>query len=209
MSDERWEDRELDRLLRSLDHAPPPVTAEDVIARARRGRRGPVRAAAAVAATIALAGVAYALPGSPVPAWVDAALRAVGTQDPGETEGAAPTDNPGDPAAGLIFAAGEIRSITVAPAPGGSGTLRILLTDEAELVVRLADGSARFGSEPDGLSVELTSPGTLELRIPRSAPAVSVIAAGRPVFVKRGRELSTVMAPDSAGRYVLALDGGP
>lgn len=200
------EDLELSQLLRSLDHDRPAITAQDVIARARRPRGVPVRLVAGVAAAIALAGVAYALPGSPVRSWVDAALRAteesdaVGSEETGER-------NVTEVRAGIVLDPAEALSVSIVP--GSSGRLRIIIIEEGELVAQMISGEARFTSDPGTLSIELRAPDILELRIPRSAPSVSVIAAGRPVFTKRGRDISAVMEPDSAGRYILDLDGGP
>src|SRR3954464_15498493 len=61
--DERWV---LDRL-RLLDHAPPPVSLERIIASGSSRVPGRRRWAAGVVLLLGAAGVAYATPGSPLP----------------------------------------------------------------------------------------------------------------------------------------------
>ncbi|MGH7477911.1 MAG: hypothetical protein ACRELD_16745, partial [Longimicrobiales bacterium] len=75
MTEDEREEAGIEALLRTLDHEPPRIMAEDVIARARRARTDWGRIAAALVVALGLAGMAYALPGSPVRGWVDAVLN--------------------------------------------------------------------------------------------------------------------------------------
>lgn len=207
MADDPWDDTELDGLLGSLDHEVPTITAEDVITRARRSRLGPARIALGVALAIGLAGVAYALPGSPVRSWVDSVLDRIG-----ENGGIGSVDHPpprssGERGAGIVFDPAE--PLSVETASGSSGYLRIAITEEEQLVAQMVSGQARFTSDPEGLRVDLLAPDTFELRVPRSASSVVVTAGGRRVFIKQGADISTSMEADSEGRYGMRVSDGP
>jgi hypothetical protein len=202
MNQDEREDLELDGLLRSLDHELPTITADDVMARARRSRLAPLRLAAGIVVAVAVAGVAYALPGSPIRDWVDAAFDRTGQT--GDERRPRPA---GDSGAGLVLDPADTLSVTIAP--GSSGHIRIVTTEDAELIARMVSGEARFTSDPYGLGVDMRTPDTLELRVPRAARSVTVIAGERPVFTIHDGEVSSALEPDSSGHYLLELGASP
>jgi hypothetical protein len=69
-----------------------------------------------------------------------------------------------------------------------------------------AGATARFTAELDALLIEPgIDPGDFEIGIPRAAPWVELLIAGRRVFLKDGLQIVTDTRPDSSGRYVLSL----
>lgn len=216
MSDDERVDREIDDLLRTLDHDPPRVTPQDVMRRARRPRAAAVRIAAGVVAVLALAGVAYALPGSPVRSWV----RSLGERplhnpvgEPSRAPAGTPDGDPGRASgealggAGLVFDPAE--PLTIRIAAGSSGHVRVSPTTRPRLVVRMVTGGGRFTSDPSELAVRLTAPDTLELLVPRSARSIAITFQGTRLFTQRGEDRSSVSTPDSAGRFRFDLPSGP
>lgn len=191
--DDRRLDEELHTLLRQVDHPPPAVRVEDVIARAERRGSPWIRTAAALALAFATAGVAWALPGSPVPGWV----RGLG---------GGPADEP-PPAPAVSPAPEEGPGLMLSPAgplvvvldPGTTrGRVRIALTDGPRIVVRAPPGTRRFTSEPDRLVVEgLGENGTLSLSVPRDTRRIQVVVEGATVFLKNGNRITTsILAPE-------------
>lgn len=196
-------DTELEALLRTLDHAPPSVTADHVIARAGR-TRSRVRWAAGIAVGLGVAGAAYALPGSPLPAWVDAAAEWVGLAG-SPRQGVRATRPDGEDAgpAGIAFDAGE--SVVVVFRSPSEGYLRVVPATDSLVVIEAPAGAARFTSEPGRLLIDPLSPDTFELRLPASTARVEVLADGRRVFLKEGQRVSAGTAPGPDGSYLLPL----
>lgn len=206
MPEDEQEERRIHDLLRSLDHRPREITADEVMRRARRPRMSALRVAAGIAAAIGLAGVAYAMPESPVRDWVHALLGPV-EPPPGETRIEPSTHGPtGASGAGAMFDPSEPLTVRVEPTDGAH--LRIELIDGPEIVARLLSGEGGFTSAPNELRVRLAAADTLELLIPRTAASVEVVARDRSLFLKRGAVLRTGTEADSAGRYRIDLDDG-
>ena len=205
MPEDEREERGIHDLLRSLDHPPPGITADDVIRRARRSRAPARRLAAGLAAAIGLAGVAYAVPGSPVRDWVRAVI-------PGDTPAGRFADDPSTPApvggsgAGMVF--DPVDSLVVRFPSSSGGHLRIELTEGTEIVARMRAGEGRFTSRPNELVVRLSATDTLELLVPRTAASVEVRVGDRSLFRNSGGVLRTPMDSDGEGRYGVDLDGG-
>jgi anti-sigma factor RsiW len=191
-------------LLRALDHPPPQVDVEGVAARARVRTQdwgGALRRAAMVLAVIGIVGAAYALPGSPLRAWVKAA---VGWIEQNEREGGADSRRPAPRAEQP-----ETRASGIALAPGPSLVIEftlvpnecranVRLTEGAQLVVRDRSGSATFSSESDRLLVEARgSASAFEIEIPRDAPRVEIRAQGSRIFLKEGAWISTQAAANA------------
>ncbi len=207
------------RLLQELDHEPPLVAAGDVMARARsatisasapRGARSQWRRrAAGLLVALGIAGAAYALPGSPVPGWVDAVVERIGSLTRPSIP-IAPEVTPG-PAVAPPASGG----IAVAPGPNlsiefvqtqSAGAIEVLLTAGDDVLVRTAQGAATFTSEVDRLVVDNTGSGaSFEIQIPRAAPRVEIRVAGRQVFLKEGARVLTEAA-DLRGSYLLPLE---
>jgi hypothetical protein len=186
------DENEVYALLRHLDHPAPPVTIEAIGARARRGARSERwRWAAAVLLTTTLAGVAYAAPGSPLPAWVARATERLTPTRPPRPPDDIPA--PVQPApyggAGMALPPGrELLIVFAGPEPGG--TLRIALTDASDVTIRASTDAVDFTSERDRVRIE-TRQGApdFEVTVPRSAPKVEIRVADAPVFRKDGSEI--------------------
>ncbi len=183
-------------LLRQLDHAPPAVRADALIARARRGTPRWARWAAGVLLSIAVAGVAYAAPGSPLPAWVDRVVAWV----------AGPAPAPAEPGpAGVVVEAGA-RFTIVFEAEQERGMVVVSLTDGASVVVRRLGGAATFTSGVDHLAIANGgSTADYEIALPRGAPWVEIRVGERRVLLKDGPRVVTDAPVDAQGRYLLPL----
>jgi hypothetical protein len=180
-------------LLRHLDHPPPPVTMEAIAARARRGARSDRwRWAAAVLLTTTLAGVAYATPGSPLPAWVARATeRLIPTRLPPPPDAVrAPVQSAPYAGAGIAQPPGRELLIVFAASPEPGGTLRVALTDASDVTIRASTDAVDFTSERDRVRIEIRQ-GTpdFEVTVPRAAPKVEIRIADAPVFRKDGSEI--------------------
>jgi anti-sigma factor RsiW len=197
-------------LFTTLDRPGPPVAVRDVIARAARtSARAPAplaRAAAGILVAAALAGVAYAVPGSPVRDWVAAVVEWAGGRSPA-TVAPAPQGTPGPDSAGISVPPGaalviEFRSWQTA------GFASVELTGEPEVSVRAPAGGATFRSESNRLVIDNRSPSdSFAIRIPRGAPDVAIRIAGETVFVL-ARGNVTTSAPREGAAYRVPLSKG-
>lgn len=195
----RVEENQVFGLLAQLD-APRARAATDPLALARRARgvAAPwTRRAAAAVAALALAGAAYAVPGSPVRGWVAQVARWVAGL------GSEPSPRP-DPS-GIAAAPGARFTIAfVAEQAGGSVT--VSLTEGAEVVVRRVDGAASFTADADRLTVDNAGAAAdYEIELPRGAPWVQVVVGERRVFLKEGPRIVAAVSADRGGRFVLPL----
>jgi anti-sigma factor RsiW len=218
MAEAERERRDVAALLATVDRPAPRI---DIATIARRAaERAPGRApwalprwAAVLAIVVGLAGVAYALPGSPVRDWVHQVLaraqgRSVAPPSAVEPGGA------GDPSlAGVAVDPGpelrvEFRSAPEGGAPPREGRLAIALTDGDVVHVHAPRGAATFTSLEGRLVVDDHGTGaTFEIDVPRAAPRVEIRVGDRLVFLKEGDRVS---APEAAGPppYVLPM-GSP
>lgn len=186
---EEQEDREVFALLRHLDHPPPQIDAHAVAALARRRRVSPVRWAAVIALAVGVAGAAYAIPGSPLPAWVKAAADWM-TGGPGGTPVAPPRVLEPE-ISGIAVAPGQALVILFTSAQD-EGRVRVSLTDGAEVRVRAPIGAATFTSDVDRLVINNQDPSaTFEIEIPRAAPRVEIRVVGTPIYLKEGSRVTT------------------
>jgi len=183
-------------LLRRVDHAPPAVDAQALAASARRVVPGWARWAAGVLLSLAVAGVAYAAPGSPVPAWVD---RVVGW-----VAGPAPA-TPEPQLAGVAVEPSARFTITFG-AEQERGIAAVSLTDGSSIVARRLAGTATFTTGVDHLTIENGgSTADYEIELPRSAPWVEIRIGARRVLLKEGPRVITDALVDARGRYLLPL----
>jgi len=196
-TEETGVDRELETLLRQLDHEPPSITAEQMMARATAGRdrARALRRAAAVVLALAAAGGAYAIPGSPLPRWIERI-----------TGGPQATSSPPPPAAPTIATRqlsgveiSEPVTFVVIRTHGEGGYLRVALVGGDRLAARAPAGSARFTAEPDRLVIELLAADTIEVLVPRGARRIEVRANDRLLLRKQGPEVTTAGAAAAAG----------
>lgn len=200
----------LHALLASLDQPSTPVPLERVIAAARApgARAAPIggsrlRWAAGVAIGLGVAGAAYALPGSPLPAWLDARLRS-GPPSAASEEAVTP-----GMASGISMAPGAGVVVELLAA-GSPPEVVVVLSDARELTVRARGGPAAFRSDPGRLRAVARGPEVaFDVEIPRDAPAVELIRDGTTIFVKRGDAIRTTATPDASGRYRYGVPDPP
>jgi hypothetical protein len=196
--DEAW----IMEQLRRLDHRQPsPPSRINSGARRPVGWSRPQRLAAGLALTVAAAGAAYAMPGSPLPRAVHHVVSLF--------QGAfhsAPAVSPAATASqsGIAVAPGNHFVIVFSGAvPAGSATLS--LTPGDEVLVRSLEG-ANFHSDVDRLLVESKTLGAkFEVEIPRSAPSVEIRVGGRLVFRKESSRIVTSALLSKDGSYRLML----
>lgn len=234
------EENELNALLTDLDHAPPRIDVADVIAAAAtagahrtaktqrpdfaRGRRigfmggwlhfASARWAAGLVVALGIAGAAYAVPGSPLPALVQAVAhwiaslpqRSPSTSAPekaSEDASSAPAPRV-DLGGGIAVDPGRTLLI-VFSSPQAQGNVRVSLTDGPQAVVRAPIGSARFTSDVNRLLIDNQgSRATFEIQIPRAAPRVEIRVGGNRIFLKEGPGVN-MERHSSDGTYVLPL----
>jgi hypothetical protein len=198
---EREEAWVLERLTR-LDHRPPQGSVADVIDRSSGRRRSRARLAASLVLALGAAGVAYAAPGSPLPAALDQLVDLIAPGQRSTPAQPAPVAN--GPQAGIAVDPGK--RLTVSFQSGSTtDTAVVSLTNDAELVIKAVGGSAGFDSETDRLVIRHAGPTDFEILIPRSAPLVEVQAGERSLLLKEGERLRAVVDPDGRGRYVIPL----
>ena len=207
MDEAREEERRIFWLLSQVDHPPPAIDPRILLAEptASGGHWG--RRAAAVILGVAIAGAAYALPGSPLPAALDQ-LLGTGVARRGSAPATRPERVPAPPPAGIAVPAEDGLVIRLL-AEGAGAVATVELTEEEEVVVRAVEGNATFTSDPGGLTVRSSGPVRLEIHIPRTAASIEVRSGSTPVFRKlAGRSVSGA-APDSMGRYIIPLVSSP
>lgn len=204
----RREEADLDALLEQVDHPAPTVSVEVVVARAVARETGWLRRAAVVIATLGLAGVAYAIPGSPVRAWVDVLTGRADdrrAQEEFAPVAEAPRQTPERIAAGIAVAPG--RSLVVQfTAYQAEGQVRVSLTDSALVEVRALGAGATFSSEVNRLAIANQGSGaSFEIGIPRRAAQVEIRIGDRRLLLKQGDRVTAVATTGADGLYVLPL----
>jgi len=199
----RRDEHEVLQLLVFVDHAPPPVSAATLIARARSREWSWMGRAAAILLAVSVAGVAWAAPGSPVRAFFGNAVEWM-RRGPGSASHRAPA--PAPPAvAGIAVAPGSRLVILFTAAQAGSAA-HVSLTDGEDVVVRAPVGAAAFTSNDDRLVIEnARSSATFEVEIPRTAPHVEIRIAGKPAFTKDGARIVARSATQSGNAYNIPL----
>jgi len=152
------------------------------------GRRWRVAAAAAV--LVVVAGVAFALPGSPLRAWWNA--RVATPAPPAPASVAPERPEVAVPRSGVAIEPGLRLVVRFAHAQP-IGTITIRLVDEPVVSVLGTLDAAAYASEPGRLVVDnrVARGGSFEVRVPRAAPRVEIEVAGRRVFTKDGSRITT------------------
>jgi len=205
-------EREAERtaaLLHELDRPAPEVDFGAIARRAAaHGPRIP-RWAAGVALVLGVTGVAYALPGSPLPHWVGALSEwASGRLHP---HGPVTTDiaNPDRSVAGIAVPPGQALLILFRESNAG-GEMLVDLTSGTEVEVRAPRGAATFTSGEDRLVVEDRGlRATYEIDIPITAPRVEIRVGDARVFLKEGPRVTTALPSGSAAPYRLQIAATP
>lgn len=187
--------------LHQLDHATPKVSAQTV-SRSPGGAPSRQRLAAGILLALAVAGAAYAAPGSPLPRVVGRIIHSVN----GASRRQAPIPAHGTAETGIVVGAGD-RLTIVFPAVHKGSEATVSLIEGKDVVVRALDGAV-FTSHFDRLLIDSARPGSrFEIQIPRTAPLVEIRVAGRRLFLKQLSRIVTAARPDGKGNYRLLLSG--
>ncbi|HZA99018.1 MAG TPA: zf-HC2 domain-containing protein [Gemmatimonadales bacterium] len=200
------EDQWMIAQLAALDHPAPTLQAADIIRAARSSHpHGWGRWAAGIFLAAALAGGAYAAPGSPLPG----VLARLLTSDGDTPSSVAPPPERTTAQAGVAVAPGKRLTISFRNGvPGDSAA--ISLSDRDEVVIQAQGGQSSFRSDSDRLIIDHRGDrAQFEILIPRSAPLVEVEMDGRRIFLKQGSGITGSVAADSLGRYVIPLVSRP
>jgi hypothetical protein len=209
------ETEEIDRLLTTVDHPLPRVTAEELMARAHRPARRWQRLAAGVAIALGIVGGAYAMPGSPLPKWVAGVIeRVAGPSAPAMPESAPiepanpsspiPPPAPAESMSGIAVRPGESLLILFR-APAGEGEIQVSLWDGSEVRLRAPAGAATFTAGAGRILVDHPISALYEIQIPRTAPAVEIQVDGRRLFRKAGERVTAATPAVSRDEYILPL----
>jgi hypothetical protein len=190
---------------RPLDRPAPRLEATDVIHGSGRGLAWGRRAALVVLG-LGLAGVAYAAPGSPVPAWLRAITAEMRpTPAPPVSAPAAPIHNGDSAASGIAVSPGERLTVTL-PSPAAGALAYVSLGDSTDLAVRVVSGTASFSSGMDRLAVEtFDSSAVFRIVVPRGGPWIEIRAGGVRLFLKRGARITAAVEPSPQGVYLLRV----
>lgn len=205
VADAEREEGEVFALLHRLDHPTPPIDVESIAAQAGAHGFAWGRWAAGILIAIGLAGGAYALPGSPIPRWVETVAAWIGGRPSQTSLVPAPTPAPESGVAGIAVDPGQTLLIlfTVSEPDGHA---RVLLTDGSKVVVRGPGGAATFTTDAGRLVVENQgTSATFEIEIPRGAPRVEIRVGGNRIFLKDGPGITTEQTMEAGDVYLLRL----
>jgi hypothetical protein len=194
--DEAWV---FDRLTH-LDHPPPPVAVASTMVGRRDLAWG--RWAAGIVLVGALAGVAYAAPGSPLRGIVRRVAEVIAGKRPDVVQ-EVPPQRAENLSQGIAVDPGNRFTIVFAAEQRGGGAM-LSLTDTTDVVVRAVGGAATFTSDVDRLSVDnRRSSARFVLEIPRRAPHVEIWVGGHRVFSKNGSQIASRGRRESADRFFI------
>jgi hypothetical protein len=200
------DEREVMAFLARIDTPVRPLAFETIASLASDAvRRQALRAAAAGILIVALGGVAWAIPSSPLRALMGSITRGgeagALVRAPGASEaGPSPSD-----LAGIAVAADSGLVVTfTAAAP--TDTLIVSLVDGALVQVRAQEGKVRFQSGERRLVVANdASLGVVAIDIPRFATRVEIYVGDRRLLLKAGAQITASVAAAADGSYRLPL----
>ncbi|MEP7344621.1 MAG: hypothetical protein ABI877_05125 [Gemmatimonadaceae bacterium] len=200
----RGEEAEILVLLGAVDHPRRRIDIESVrrIARPSAASRLPLRWAAGIVAAVGIAGVAYAVPASPLKRWIDELRQPLPASS---VHVPAPAALPGANVEGVSIAPGSSVRIFFTAAQA-SGEARVVLADVDEISVRTPAGSARFAVGAGQLTIENVGASVdYDIVVPRSAPRVEILVAGVRIWSKDGERVVSDYpgAPDGAAHLPL------
>ncbi len=183
--------------------APRPVSSPAGL----RGRASSLRRwrwAATIVLSCAAAGTVYAMPGSPLPRWVER----IGGWISGREISPAPT--PAEPAPAPHTPSGIVLpvepSLTIRFVGEAAGEARVVVVDSGSITVQVRRGQAAFTTGPGLLVVEVPDSGTrVEIAVPHGAPLVTIEVDGARRFRLRGGVVESASGPDGDGGYRLGL----
>lgn len=193
-------------LLGTVDHEMPAVDAAKITTVPAHGRLAVWgRRAASIVIVAAVAGAAYAIPGSPLPDLVKQ-LAAIMTGERETPPAAVDESTPGPPGtSGIAVAAGDHFVIQFA-GPQDSSFVLVSLTDDPMVRVRVLGGTAAFTTDAGRLDIENRgSIANYEISLPRDAPWIEVRVGSTARWQKDGERVSSGSVPDAQGRYWIAL----
>lgn len=212
VADAQQDERELHGLLRALDHAPPAISAQTVLGRARVKQRAPLalRWAAGLLLAFGVSSAAYAIPGSPVRGWVDAVGRLLaGVVEAPSVPNApsVPAAQPAGPGATAGIAVAPGRELIVAFTSSFRAEVRVTLVDTpSEVVVLAPTGAATFTADGERLEIVINGPtARIDVRIPRAAPRVEILVNGSRRLLKVAARVTTPGAEAPVEPYVLTI----
>jgi hypothetical protein len=197
-------------LIERLDHRAPQVDVRSVMRRARRPGVALSRWAAGILLVVAIGGVAYAAPGSPLPAIAARLFSRLGDDRSPRVPAAVPNAGGSRPDAdevtqGIAAAPGDRFTIVFSSQQPG-GVAAVSLIDGAEVAVRAVGGRATFTSDVDRMTIgDVAAATRFEIEIPRDARRVSIWVAGRRVFSKEPTGVAAEGPRDATGRYLVPL----
>lgn len=191
-------------LMGLADGHAPVLRAQARFHQRRRGAHplaGATRAlprAAAIALSLAVAGVAAAVPGSPVRGWVRDMAVAERPQEPVRLEeqapapAPAPAAEPRPKAVSIRPDAGRVRVVVSASSP--ELRVRTRLTDAPNAQVRATGAavSARFRTSPGRIEILGAGPGEVTVELPSGAKSAFVEVNGRVYAAKEGAVLRSL-----------------
>lgn len=91
-----------------------------------------------------------------------------------------------------------------------AGHARVALTDAADVSVTAAAGAANYTAAADRLEIDNRGgSASFDVALPRRAPRIDVVVAGRRVLTKIGGSVSGAGATVEGGRYVISLEAAP
>ena len=179
--------------LQALDHAQPRVILERITAASHRRVPAWSRVAAGIAILLAAAGVAYAMPGSPLPRVLERLverLRPASEAPPAPT----PSQHPVLPQAGIAVTPGDRLTIVFA-ADQPDDVAVVALSDSGEVSIRASGGTTSFTSDISRITIDHSGPqATTHILIPRQAPWVEIRARGRRIFLKENSRVVSRLA---------------
>lgn len=192
--------QETTALLKLLPTGTPDLRIETIVSRARRPRLRWGAIAAGLALVVAT--VAGATVGRPYVRALAARIRAV--VHPASPARAAPPEPRDIGKVGIAFVPGPQADITF-DASQSAGALRVSLADTAKLVID-PTASVTYRVYPGGVVVHNRgSEASYDIVVPRHAPHVRILVAGRLLFEKSGSSISAAAPAEPSGRYVFEL----
>ncbi len=199
------QEAEVNSLFEQLDHATTPITALEIALAARNSGLQRYRRAAAVLLALGLASAAYAIPGSPVPAWVRSILASSRDSAP-QPQTTVPQLEPQDNQAGIDVEPGRYLVIDF-DSPQTQGNAMVSLTDSGSVMIRSENSAAGFTSGPDRVVVaNRGGSADFRIQIPRNAPHVEVRVGNRRIFLMQGATITADGPADAGGVYALSLN---
>lgn len=198
----KTEQEEILALLGTLDHPYHVPNHLTLMARARRSDSRWMAKAAGFLVVAALAGAAYAAPGSPLPSL---AAKILGRTQSAPVSPVVMAASSEAAVSGITVATGN-RLIVEFISYQAAGTLRVRLSDDPELAVRANGAGASFSSGDQILTVANGgSTANYSITIPRHSPLVEIRLAGNRVLLKGGDRIGSDYSVSSDGAYHIPM----